>query len=270
MNRVRERWASNEPAVGSFLTIPSARSAEAFGAVGYDWVLVEQQHGAVAQESLLHVLQALALAGSTSLVRVGEADLVGLSRALDLGAHGIVVPMVSTREQAIAIAAATRYPPRGTRSLGGARGYRLPADANEDVLCIPMIETPEGVRNAELIAKVDGVDALLLGPADLALCLGLEIGTPEASRVVLELFGEVVEACGGTDAVPGYVAMNEQEARAAIDAGAQLVVYRSDLSVLIAAAKADVAFIESLRRAGGIVIERSNAVLPQRSGETSV
>ena len=115
MNRIRTVWARGQVAVGSFLTVPSPRFAEVFGNVGYDWIIVDQQHGAISQDGLLSLVLALEASGSAILVRVGESDLVGVSRALDLGAHGVVAPMISTRDAAEVLAAATRYPPLGER-----------------------------------------------------------------------------------------------------------------------------------------------------------
>lgn len=250
MNRVREVWARGQVAVGSFLTVPSPRFAEAFGTIGYDWILVDQQHGAVPHEGLLSLFHALELSQSTIVVRVGENDLIGVSRALDLGAHGIVAPMVSAQDSAEALVAAMRYPPLGDRSLGRTRRYAGPAEANDDILCIPMIETPDAVANAADIAGVDGVDALLLGPTDLALRLGVTMDSQAGSRAVFDMFGSVVEACRATGRAAGYVAMTQEEASTAIEAGASFVAYRSDLAILTAAGKADLAFMASLRQSG--------------------
>jgi 4-hydroxy-2-oxoheptanedioate aldolase len=256
MNRVRELWASGEPAIGTFLVISSIRSAEVLGRAGYDWVVIEQQHGAVAQESLLPILHALELGGTTAFVRVGENDLIGLARALDLGARGVIVPMVSTTEQAKTVASATRFPPAGSRSYGGLRGYSSLQESNDDVICVVMIETPEGVQNADAIASTPGVDCLLLGPADLAVNMGLAPDLRGAHPDVFDAFVQVEAACRRHGRAAGLVAFNPADARSVVERGATFVPLRSDLGHIAAGSAEDV----------GVIREIHGSSSPGRSG----
>lgn len=246
MNKVRDLWGRGEAALGTFLVIPSIRSAEVIGRAGYDWVVIEQQHGAVAQEGLLPLLHALELGGTTALVRVGENDLIGIARALDLGARGVIVPMVSTPEQARAVGRATRFPPEGTRSYGGLRHHGSPAEANEDVICVVMIETPEGVANADAIAATPGVDGILLGPADLALNLGFAPDPRAAHPAVFDAFVQVEAACKRHGRQAGLVAFNADDARAVVERGATFVPLRSDLGHVAAGSAEDVRIIREI------------------------
>jgi 4-hydroxy-2-oxoheptanedioate aldolase len=246
VNKVRELWSRGEAALGTFLVIPSIRSAEVIGRAGYDWVVIEQQHGAVAQEELLPILHALELGGATALVRVGENDLIGIARALDLGARGVIVPMVSTPEQARTVGQATRFPPQGTRSYGGLRHHASPADANEDVICVVMIETPEAVANADAIAATPGVDGLLLGPADLAVNMGLTPDLRGAHSVVFDAFVQVEAACRRHGRQAGLVAFNPGDAKSVVERGATFVPLRSDLGHVVAGSAEDVRIIREI------------------------
>jgi len=160
-------------------------SAELAGQMGYDWLCVDLQHGMVDAADLWKILAALSASPSTPVVRVAgnAADQIG--RALDSGAQGVIVPMVSTVAEAEAAASACRYPPVGTRSCGPVRSaaYALAdymASSNDQLACIVMIETPDGLANVEAIAAVPGVDALFIGPVDLCLALGVPPGQFEA------------------------------------------------------------------------------------------
>jgi 4-hydroxy-2-oxoheptanedioate aldolase len=151
--------------------------AELAGRGGLDWVLLDTQHGAVGEADLLPCIQAVNLGGSPALVRVGSGDPRLIMRALDLGAAGVVVPLVSTPAQAAAAVAATRYPPAGNRSFGPVRRHYDPDGdaAGGDPLCLAMIETAAGLRDIDAIAATPGLDGVFIGPVDLGLDLGLGI-----------------------------------------------------------------------------------------------
>jgi 4-hydroxy-2-oxoheptanedioate aldolase len=149
--------------------------------MGFDWLCVDLQHGMVDAADLWKILAVLSASPSTPLVRVaGHAD-DQIGRALDSGAQGVIVPMVNTAAQARAAAMACRYPPAGHRSCGPVRsaaytGADYMATANQELACIVMIETPDGLENVEAIAAEDGVDALFIGPVDLCFAVGVPPG----------------------------------------------------------------------------------------------
>jgi 4-hydroxy-2-oxoheptanedioate aldolase len=177
---VRWRWQAGEPAIGAWCSIPSALSAEVVGQAGFDFVCADLQHGLADLGSAAPMLQAISITGADPFVRVPGNEPWLIMRALDLGAIGIVVPLVGSADEAARAARACRYPPAGIRSWGPVRVVSLkatdPAACNERVLCLPMIETPEGVANLEAICSVPGVDGIYVGPSDLALSHGVAPG----------------------------------------------------------------------------------------------
>jgi 2-dehydro-3-deoxyglucarate aldolase/4-hydroxy-2-oxoheptanedioate aldolase len=176
----RQRVRAGEPLLGIFLQFGCALATEIVGQAGFDWALVDLEHGA-GEDSLTSQLQALSIGGIAALVRVESGERLRIGRALDTGAVGIMVPRVGGAEQAATIVRYLRYPPDGVR--GVALGTRAAAFGrvslvdvtlmNEAVVGIVQIETREAVEAVEAIAAVDGVDVLFVGPADLSLALGV-------------------------------------------------------------------------------------------------
>lgn len=178
---IKERWRNGEVTLGAWLMVPSPLSAEIISRSGFDWVLVDMQHGCMDFETAVDMIRAIDLSGAVPMVRVpwNEPGIIG--RMLDAGAMAIVAPMIDSAEDARRLVQACRYPPAGRRSLGpvrvGARdGMGYVATANERVCVIPMIETAAALEAVEEIAAVEGVDALFVGPFDLSLALGLPPG----------------------------------------------------------------------------------------------
>jgi 4-hydroxy-2-oxoheptanedioate aldolase len=178
---LKDRWRRGEVTLGAWCMIPSSLTAEILAKGGFDWVLIDMQHGCMGYETAVEMIRAIDLAGITPLVRVpwNEPGIIG--RLLDAGAMGIVAPMVNAMNEAQGLVDACRYPPVGRRSLGpvrvGARdGMGYVASANDRIAVIPMIETAEALAKVEAIAAVPGVDALFVGPFDLSFSLGLRPG----------------------------------------------------------------------------------------------
>jgi 4-hydroxy-2-oxoheptanedioate aldolase len=175
---LRERIAASEVAVGISLTSGSVHAAEMCAHSQLDYVYIDQQHGMVSLDTLVSQLRALASGHVTPLVRVLRNDPGLIGQALDVGAAGVIVPMVNTAEEARAAVGACRYPPEGVRSWGPVRArYGLgtdPALVNSQVLCFVMIENREAVSNTSEIVGVPGVDGVYIGPADLGVSMGLE------------------------------------------------------------------------------------------------
>ncbi|MEU9044410.1 MULTISPECIES: aldolase/citrate lyase family protein [unclassified Kitasatospora] len=165
--------------LGLFLLWSEPGIAELCGLLPLDFVVIDMEAGALGRPEVLRMTQALAGRAVSVLVRVPSHDQHAIEHALDIGADGVMVPKVSTRAEAEAVAAATRFPPAGRRGVNPVRasGYfgDLPGyfeQANDRVLCVVQIETAHGVGNAEAIAAVPGVDGLFLGMGDLAMALG--------------------------------------------------------------------------------------------------
>ena len=246
---MRERWAAGETAVGAWLTIPNAFSAEIVARCDFDYVCVDTQHGFNDHDETWKMLQAINLGSATPLVRVlqNEAGLIG--KSLDAGARGIVVPMVNTRAEAEAAVRACRYAPEGIRSYGPARALRQEgpdyyANANADVAVIPMIETVEAIENLDDILSVPGVDAAYVGPSDLSLTLGLPPGNNDGDEAFDEALATIAAGCDRHGVVAGCHTSAELVPRR-IQQGFRMATATSDLIALTRALD------DELRRARG-------------------
>ena len=185
MKTLRARALNGEILAGTWLNLASPLTSELAGQSGLDWLLLDREHGAGGDETLLHQLQAIDATPACGVVRVGENAPLLIKRVLDLGASGVMVPYVNTPDEARRAVSAVRYPPQGTR--GVARSTRAAgfgrdfadyfAHANQNLLTIVQIETRQAVENAPAIADVDGVDVLFVGPLDLSVNMGL-MGQP--------------------------------------------------------------------------------------------
>jgi 2-dehydro-3-deoxyglucarate aldolase len=179
INAIRKGLASYQPSVGSWMQIPHASVAEIMGQAGYDWVAVDMEHGAISIHQLPDLFRALELGGTLPLVRLAHGHPKDCKQALDAGAGGVIVPMVETAAQLIAVRNACRWPPAGTRGVGFSRAnlfgkhfeaYREEAQAP---LLVAMIEHSRAVECLGEILAVDGLDAILIGPYDLSASMGL-------------------------------------------------------------------------------------------------
>ncbi len=175
---LKTRWSRGETTLGAWCMAPCPLTAELLAKCGFDWVLVDMQHGGMGFETAVEMVRAIDVSNAIPIVRVpwNEPGIIG--RVLDTGALGIVIPMIQGVSDAQRAVDAARYPPSGSRSFGPIRvGIRDGAgyfgSANERVAVIPMIETAKALDAVEDIARVKGVDALFVGPFDLSVALGL-------------------------------------------------------------------------------------------------
>lgn len=204
---LREKWSAGGETLGIWLSIPGFVGAEIAARQPVDYVCVDTQHGVIDYLASASMIQAIELAGGTPIVRVpwNEPGIIG--KTLDAGAHGVIVPMVNTREQAEAVVDAARYVPNGSRSWGPVlAGQRRPDNrrwADETIAVIPMIETREAIENLDGILTVPGVDAIYVGPADLSISLGLEPSGNADESVLDDALATVVDGCHRHGIVPG-------------------------------------------------------------------
>jgi 4-hydroxy-2-oxoheptanedioate aldolase len=246
-NIVRRRWRDNEPAFGAMLGIPAISTAHTMAAAGFDWVVIEQQHAFVTEDRIPALLHALELGGTTPLVRVGENDPIGIERALDLGARGIIAPMVNTLEQAHMVRDHTRFPPRGTRSWGAPRLHPTPAAADEDVLALVMIETSTALANIDAILAVDGIDGAVMGPSDMALSLGADVAAGIDDPQVWHAFETIGDSAKRHGKHYGAYVFTAEVARRMVDHGADFVLFSTDIGYVSAGAAADIEAIDRIR-----------------------
>lgn len=177
----RNRVLAREWLAGTFLNLGSPLTVEIAGLAGFDWVLIDHEHGPGGEDTLLHQLQAVSATPAFPVVRIAQNEVPRFKRVLDMGALGVMVPYVSTAAEARAAVAAMRYPPHGIRGVAKFnRGAGFGGDfeeyylhAHERLVTVIQIETPEAVRNIDEIAAVDGADVLFVGPTDLSYNMGI-------------------------------------------------------------------------------------------------
>ncbi|MCC7008511.1 MAG: hypothetical protein IT184_06815 [Acidobacteria bacterium] len=177
----RARVLAGEWTCGTFLNLASPLVVEIAGLVGFDFLLIDHEHGPGGEDTLLHQLQAASATPAVPIVRIAANDAARVKRVLDAGACGVMVPYVSTPDEAARAVAAMRYPPRGVRGVAkfhrgsafGAAFGEYFAHAHERLLAVLQIETPAAVDHVDAIAAVDGADVLFVGPTDLSYTLGL-------------------------------------------------------------------------------------------------
>ena len=177
----KQQMRDGSPKMGLFVNSHSPTVAEQLAHSGYDWLLVDTQHGPMNYEKLSAMLCAITSGGAKSMVRVGGYDdRAGIQQALDLGADGILVPYINTAEEAVHAVSCARYPTAGTRSVyfpqrctnkAGLLGYV--GNSNKNVIIAMQVETASCIQNIEAIAAVPGVDMLFLGQNDLCMSMGL-------------------------------------------------------------------------------------------------
>ena len=226
------QWATppSGASYGSWVSLGDTVSAEVLGRAGFDWLILDAQHGNVNEGNMLVLLQAVELGRTPPLVRVKWNDPAQIMRALDLGAAGVIVPMVSTAAAAAQAAQATRYPPVGNRSYGPVR-HGAPGQPLGDPLCLVMIETREALENLDAIASTPGIDGLFVGPIDLGLSLGFEPAMKPPAEV-LGAFTKIAAACERNGVLFGGAASGPESARLMRDRGATFITIGSDLGFL--------------------------------------
>jgi 4-hydroxy-2-oxoheptanedioate aldolase len=240
-NHALDNWKNQIPSPGVWINLPEIHTAELIARMDIDWLCFDLQHGLMTEPHLLGLIPAISATKTTPLVRVTRNDPGQIGRALDLGA---LVPMVNTAEEARQ-AAACRYPPDGTRSCGPMRGIMLDgmeylATANQEIACIVMIETSEGLQNVSEIAATDGVDALFIGPIDLCYGLGLAPGDFGAESFV-EAVQKIKTACGDANCALGLFGYTPELAAAALQDGFQFASIGTDIGFFRQGAEAALA-----------------------------
>lgn len=232
---LRNRLSRGDPLLGVWSLLPGAITGELIASCGPDYVVVDLQHGAIGETELPSVMNSIRKGGSTPLVRVRSCEFADIGRALDLGAEGIIVPSITSAGHARLVLAHMMYPPSGTRSSG-----KL-CSSSEDAFRVIMIETSGALSDLDEILSLEGVDAIYVGPADLSLSLGLDRGSNEIARILLEIIARSVVA-----KMPvGVHAHDVESARAFALAGATLVTAAADAAILSAGVTAHLSAVRA-------------------------
>jgi 2-dehydro-3-deoxyglucarate aldolase len=237
----RTRLRTKQKLLGTMITLPSSATAEVLAGVGFDWFFVDGEHGALETADVLAILQAVDR-DVPCVVRVPAAEEVPIKRMLDLGAAGIIAPQVNTAEQAAGVVRFARYAPQGARGVGLARahgyGFRFKEyvdSANDEVAVIVQAEHVHAVENIEEIVKIEGIDAVLLGPYDLAASLG-RMGQVEDPTVV-DAISHVTKTCGEAGLPLGIFGITADAVRPYVERGYTLIVAGVDTVLLGGAAR---------------------------------
>jgi 4-hydroxy-2-oxoheptanedioate aldolase len=251
---LRKRLLAVEPTLGCFVGLGSPSVAELLSHVGFDWLVIEAEHTPLAFSELQHILRATSASGTDTLVRVPYARQDFVQLALDAGATGIMVPLVRSAAEASEIVAWTRFPPAGARSFGPLRASQYYAHtrdyferANDETVVVLIVETREALEQLEAIAAVPGVDALYLGPKDLALSLGLD---PFASDSQLEdAERRLVEVTRAAGIAAGNGARSAADIASQLERGFTMIGHGPDYRLLASAAAEGVSAFASARGA---------------------
>jgi 4-hydroxy-2-oxoheptanedioate aldolase len=224
---------SAEYSLGGWCGLPSAYATEIMAAAGFDWLLIDWQHGMLDYSDVIAMLQAAAIAQTAALVRVPSEEPAWIMKALDAGAAGIVVPLVNTAEQARRAVQACRYPPAGSRSWGPARAQLWNSDytvagVNKSVICAVQIETMESVANLDEILAVEGVDIAFVGPSDLAVSLGEKVRLGPIPGSHQDTIQDIGRRARDQGVVPGIYCGSAAAAIAFADLGYRMLAVAAD------------------------------------------
>jgi len=236
-NPFKRALRAGKAQIGLWSSLSSNYSVEVIAGAGFDWLLLDTEHSPNDLESLLTQLQAAAPYATHPVVRVPWNDMVVIKRVLDIGAQSLLVPYVSTPEEAAAAVSYVRYPPAGVRGVAGTtRASRFgrvkdyAKRAHEEICLLVQLETQRALDNLEAICAVDGIDGAFIGPADLHASLGHtgEIANPE----VKPLIDEAIRRIRKCARAPGILTPNEADARHWLGCGALFVAVGADVGIL--------------------------------------
>ncbi len=241
----KDRLARGDAFIGAFICLPSPESAEIFAELGYDWLIIDTEHGPYDVLTAQRMLQAVGQR-CPCVVRVPSNEDAWIKKALDIGSAGILVPLVNTAETAVRVVRACRYAPEGVRGMGGARAHRYGigfqdyvAQANQRIAAIVQAEHIEAVANIEAIVKVPGIDAVFVGPYDLSASMGKpgQIKDPEVQAAM----GKVRQAALKAGVKLGIYCSDANSARSFLQQGYTLIGLSTDLNYLVESAAAALA-----------------------------
>ncbi|MCB1445803.1 MAG: 2,4-dihydroxyhept-2-ene-1,7-dioic acid aldolase [Rhizobiaceae bacterium] len=247
-NGMKRLWAQGKPVLNGWLSIANSFSAEIMSQQGYDSVTIDMQHGAVGYDGAFPMLQAMRSSEVTPMVRVPWLDPADIMKALDAGAYGVICPMINSREEAERLVSYVRYPPTGVRSFGPIRalfsaGPGYANEADDEIVCLAMIETAQAVANLDDILATPGLDGIYIGPADLTLGLrgktyppGFDRREPEMVDAIQDILKRARKAgkrAGIHNGTADYAAR-------AVGWGFDLVTVSNDVRLMAGAAEASV------------------------------
>lgn len=240
-NPVKRALKAGKPSVGTWLSLASITAARFMARAGFDWLTLDIEHSLVGWETATHIIASVSDAGCTALVRVPANHHDHIKRALDNGAHGIVVPMVNSRQEALAAVAAAKYPPVGNRSVGGSvhslnfdtHAHDYFEHANDEILVVLQCEHITAVNEADAIFSVPGIDAIFVGPNDLAASMRSPDGKPPTAEATAQAMKKILNACKKHKVAAGVHCGSAEEAKFRIEEGWQFLAIGSELRMML-------------------------------------
>ena len=240
-NTVKQLWKDDTPAYGAWLSSCSTFAAEQMASLGFDWLVVDGEHSPVDLQTMVQMFQAISTTDTIPMARVHWNDAVEIKRILDGGAYGVVIPWVNDKAEAEQAVSACRYPPDGERGFGpwrgnlyGGRDYA--EHANEEIACIIQIETVRAVEQIDEILSVPGVDATMIGPADLAMDMGIPVVGDNPNTDHQALCNAVLESCLKHDVAPGIYTSGPEEGKRRAEEGWRYLPIGSDAQYMMQSA----------------------------------
>lgn len=258
-NLIREKIAEKGHVIGAFVASGSANNCEILAMNGFDFIVIDMEHAQTSCETAVDMFRASELYGMAPLVRVyNPYDGPAMSRLLDVGAHGIMVPLVNTPEQAKMIVDNTKYAPVGHRGANGGRGPRWGNyedyihTSNDGCLTLVQCESLEGLSHVEEIAAMPGIDGIFIGTGDLTLEMGLKFTADTcsdhqvSSDAIVKAVDRILKACQDNGKISGIVTLSAEDAARRINQGFQLVTCMNDLGFFASRTKAHLARVNEL------------------------
>lgn len=256
-NRLKERLVKGDVVVGPFLKISDPAVVEIAAYAGFDFVIIDQEHGPISTESAQHMVRAAELSGITPIIRVQTNDESTILKALDIGVKGIEVPHISNKEQALLVRNSVRFAPEGKRGVccyvRSVHYSHMAKDAqlknsyfkrmNEEMLVIGHIEGVEGIHNIDDILQEDAIDVVFIGPYDLSQSLGKtgQVDHPQ----VQEKMQEVIRKAKEENKIVGTFVDNKKNVKKWMDIGVRFLAYSVDVGMLYQQFHQTVSFIKS-------------------------
>ncbi len=255
-NEFKKLLLSGAQGLNGWIAVPNSFQAEIYASQGFDAVTIDMQHGAPQMSDMISLLQAVSLTSATPMVRVPWNEPSHIQRVLDMGAYGVICPMINTKAEAEAFVASGRYPPMGARSNGPYRasqygGGDYQPNANDEILLFAMIETREAMKNLDAILSVPGLDGTYVGPSDLSLSYGrpavLDVADPE----VLAEMKTIAQKTRKAGKIAGAHTDSAKTAKKRFDEGYHFCTLFNDIRVLATAAQNMVREARGLGKAEG-------------------
>lgn len=237
-NNLKKMLKAGKGCIGTWSVLPSASAANVMGAAGFDFVIIDMEHGPASFETAEDMVRSLEGEGCAPLVRVPSNNAASILRALEIGSHGIVVPQVETPQQAADVVRAIKYAPAGNRGMSvftRSSGYYAAGQKgrttkeNDQTMTVILVEGVNGIQNLDKIADVKHIDVIYIGTYDLSQALGIpdEVDSPK----VIAAVKDCVRRIRSRGIAAGVLAQNEKDVKRWLDMGVQFIPYTVDCAI---------------------------------------